>query len=150
MTAGLLKPLCGGYLACDLDPALAPLQINIEEISLPATSIDVAICFHVLEHVDDHKALSELHRILRPGGSLLLMVPIIEGWAHTYENPAIVEDTERAQHFGQADHVRYYGADFRTRVTEAGFSLAEYTAEEPHVQRHGLLRGEKLFIARKV
>ena len=44
------------------------------------------------------------------------MVPIVEGWASTYENPSIVSEQERHIHFGQFDHVRYYGADIRDRA----------------------------------
>jgi hypothetical protein len=45
--------------------------------------------------------------------------------------------------------VRYFGRDVRTRIQAAGFSLEEFTAEEPLVHRHGLVRGEKVFVARK-
>ena len=47
---------------------------------MPDASFDVVICAHVLEHVDDQRAIAELARIVKPGGSLLAMVPLIEGW----------------------------------------------------------------------
>ena len=89
----------------------------------------------------------ELHRILEPTACLIIMVPIIEGWDKTYENSAITSGNDRDLHFGQSDHVRIYGADFRNRVREAGLRLTEFTAVEPFVSRHGLQRGEKVFIA---
>jgi SAM-dependent methyltransferase len=43
---------------------------------LDSASVDVAICHHTLEHVLDPAAvLRELHRLLRPRGTLLLAVP---------------------------------------------------------------------------
>lgn len=125
----------------------ADFSFNMEDIDLPDASYDLIICSHILEHVDDRKALGELFRILRPGGQLVFMVPVIEGWDRTYENPAIRTERERHIHFGQFDHVRYYGADVRERVVAAGFRLSEFTAEPKDSIRYGLLRGEKVFIA---
>lgn len=52
--------------------------------------MDAVFCSHVLEHVNDAKALQEIHRILKPGGRLIAMVPTCEGRDKTYENPEIV------------------------------------------------------------
>jgi hypothetical protein len=75
------------------------------------------------------------------------MVPIIEGWSQTYEDPTITSPLDRDRCFGQWDHVRYYGADLRERIRDAGFALDEFTAIEPLVADFGLSRGEKVFIA---
>ena len=127
----------------------ADFAFDIQAIDLPNASYDAVICSHILEHVDDRRALSELYRILRPGGKLLFMIPIIEGWSTTYENPTILSERERHIHFGQFDHVRYYGADVRDRVSDAGFDLSEYTGSPHDCISYGLLRGEKIFIATK-
>ncbi|UVC14717.1 class I SAM-dependent methyltransferase [Mesorhizobium onobrychidis] len=144
-----LKPLVSKYVTADLYASLAEIVLNIEAIDLPDNSFDLVICSHVLEHVDDRKALREMHRILTPGGIALLMTPVIEGWPETYENPAITSPQDRALHYGQFDHVRYFGSDIRARITDAGFALSEYTAVEPYVHKHALTRGEKIFVASK-
>lgn len=136
------------YVTADIVPG-RDLVLDIERLDLADSSFDVIVNSHVLEHVDDAKALREIHRVLRPGGLAITMLPLIEGWGRTYENPAIVEPEEREAHFGQADHVRYFGADFRDRAATAGFEVGEHTAEEPEVARYGLLRGEKVFLLRK-
>jgi len=136
------------YLSADIEPGKGDLVLDLEQIALPSASVDMVVCSHVLEHVHDEAALGEVFRVLAPGGLAVLMVPVVEGWAATYENPAVSLE-ERTLHFGQWDHVRYYGADFRERVRRAGFVLTEYTAIEPDVSRFGLVRGEKVFIARK-
>jgi ubiquinone/menaquinone biosynthesis C-methylase UbiE len=112
-------------------------------------SLDCVVCSHVLEHVDDNKALKEIYRVLKPGGVALIMLPIIEGWHQTYENAEVTTPKARQLHYGQSDHLRYYGADVRDRIRAAGFVLDEFTAEGPTVPTYALQRGEKLFIARR-
>lgn len=139
----------GGYQTADLFQP-ADLKLNLEAIELPDASVDLIIANHVLEHVDDRRASQELSRILRPNGLLLCMVPIVEGWKGTYENPAITDDEGRMLHFGQEDHVRFYGSNFRDRIAAGGFTLMdEVTAEGDAVIRHGLVRGEKVFVFQK-
>jgi SAM-dependent methyltransferase len=147
--APLLRRHVGTYVAADLDPNTADLVLNIENIDQPDGSVDIVVVNHVLEHVDDAKALSEIFRVLRPGGRLIATVPLIEGWDATYENPEVVEPAARAAHFGQWDHVRFYGRDFRDRMRAAGFELSEFVADGEAVVRYSLLRGERVFIGRK-
>jgi hypothetical protein len=128
----------------------ADLRLNIERIDRPSGSVGTIICNHILEHVADAHALRELHRVLVDDGQLVTSVPIVEGWSHTYEDPAITDPAARELHFGQADHIRYYGRDFRDRLRAAGFHLLEeVTAEGRSVVDHGLQRGEKLFVCRR-
>ena len=87
--------------------------------------------------------------MLKPGGVALIMLPIIEGWHQTYENAEVTTPKARQLHYGQSDHLRYYGADVRDRIRAAGFVLDEFTAEGPTVPTYALQRGEKLFIARR-
>jgi ubiquinone/menaquinone biosynthesis C-methylase UbiE len=126
-------------------------RVDICAIDLPDQSFDLVICVHVLEHVpDDRQAMAELRRILRPSGMAVVMVPMEEGLDETYENPAIVSRRDRLIHFGQEDHVRYYGRDVRDRLREAKFSIREWVSKEPYVIRHGLRRGERVFLCSRV
>jgi SAM-dependent methyltransferase len=143
----MVRSIAGTYRSADLTPGRADTVLNIEAIDLPDRSLDCVVCSHVLEHVDDIKALSEIHRVLKPGGMVAIMVPVIEGWSKTYEDPAHVSRADRALHYGQWDHLRMYGADVRDRIRAAGFKLEEFTAEGPDVARLGLMRGEKVFLA---
>lgn len=139
----------GGYQTADLFQP-ADLKLNLEAIDLPDSSQDLIIANHVLEHVDDRKASEKLSQILRPNGKFLCMVPIIEGWELTYENPAACTYQERMLHFGQEDHIRFYGRDFRARIAKGGFNLVcEFTADEKAVVDYGLMRGEKVFLFQK-
>ncbi len=144
-----IEPQVGRYVTTDYMRPEADLKLNIEEMELEDACFTRIICNHVLEHVDDRKALSELYRVLVPGGIAVLSTPICEGWAETYENPDIPLGPEAHEHFGQWDHVRFYGRDIRDRIKAAGFDLREVVAVEPDVQTHGLLRGEVMFVANK-
>lgn len=141
-----VRPLTEKYTTADIKPGY-DLQLNIEKIDLPDESYDLIVCSHVLEHVDDRAALKEMRRVLKENGIALLMTPVIEGWSETYEDPAIVEPNDRVIHFGQGDHVRYYGANLRARIRHAGFELEEFTIEGAAAVEYGLLRGERLFVA---
>lgn len=137
------------YKTADLFMKGVDLKLNVEQLDLPDASVKTIICNHVLEHVDDRKALREMMRVLAPGGLLACSVPIVEGWDTTYEVPAITDPAERLLHYGQDDHIRFYGRDFRDRLKEAGFEVTEYTAMGPEVVTYGLMRGDKLFLCRK-
>jgi len=145
----LLKTSGGKYESADLLSDFGDLTLNIEKLKLADGSYDVVVASHILEHVNDHRALAELYRILRPAGRLIVFVPIIESWATSYENPTVESRSERLLHFGQEDHVRYYGRDLRARICAAGFHLDEYTGTPEQCMRYGLIRGERAFICRK-
>ncbi|HEY7645262.1 MAG TPA: methyltransferase domain-containing protein [Hyphomicrobiales bacterium] len=134
------------YTTADLFARGVDLKEDIEALTIKDASFDVVICLHVLEHVNDRKAARELFRVLRPGGVLLAMFPIVEGWEETFENPAVKSEKDRLLYFGQHDHARFFGRDARKRLAAPGFIVEEYTAMEPHVSRYGLSRGEKIFV----
>jgi SAM-dependent methyltransferase len=137
------------YRTADLSQARVDVHCNIEDTGLPSSTFDAVFASHILEHVNDRRAMPELHRLLKPGGKLIAMVPIVEGWDETYENPSIVSEAERELHFGQFDHVRYYGSDFGKRLVDAGFQVTTFTGTPQECVAHALLRGEKVFVATK-
>lgn len=109
----------------DLDPEAdgraVDVQASLTRLPFVAGSFDVVLCYHVLEHVpDDRAAMAELARVLRPGGVALVQVPF-RADAETEEDPEADEE-ERVRRFGQADHVRRYGADFERRLERAGLT----------------------------
>ena len=137
------------YVTADLFQE-ADVKLDMESIDVDDEQYDIIIASHVLEHVDDKKASSELLRVLVDGGIFVCQVPIVEGWESTYEDDSITSEEDRWLHFGQGDHVRYYGADFRERISASGLILKnEYTSEGEDVIRYGLLRGEKTFVFQK-
>lgn len=142
------KPVAKSYLTADLFDMRADVKINIEDIGR-SDEFDTVIASHVLEHVDDHKALCSIHHALKSGGTLLAMVPLTENLT-TFEDNSITDRKERELYFGQYDHVRCYGGDFVDRVKAAGFSLRRFHPNEPSIPRFSLYRGETVFVCERI
>jgi predicted SAM-dependent methyltransferase len=109
------------YLSADL-MAGAMVVMDITQIQYPDQMFDIVYCSHVLEHVlEDRKAMSEIRRVLKPQGWVVIVVPI-DG-KRKFEVPKVVDPKERERVFGQHDHVRIYGLDVRERLAGAGFKV---------------------------
>jgi SAM-dependent methyltransferase len=147
--AGYFRPRCRRYVTLDRYIPGVDLNEPVEHMSAVDRSYSYVFACHVLEHVDDRAALREIFRVLRPGGVLFAMVPIVEGWADTYEREDVESEAGRWLHFGQGDHVRIYGRDFRQRLVDAGFAVAEVVADGADVINHGLCRGETVFVCQR-
>jgi SAM-dependent methyltransferase len=135
-----------GYDGREVD-ALACLT----RLPLRDASVDLLVCYHVLEHVaDDAAAMHEIARVLSPRGIALLQVPIRMG-VPTEEDPAAPPD-ERLRRFGQVDHVRWYGDDFDSRLSAAGLSSVRVSPPallgEAAVDWFHLMPHEMVWVAR--
>ena len=131
----------------------ATIHGDIENLDLEDESQDLVICLHVLEHVDDdRRSLSEMRRVLKPGGIAVLAFPFLNGEL-TYEDPTIVSPAERNEAFGQWGHVRLFGEDVAERMSEAGFKPKKITPQniwnEQEIACWGLLPKEVFFLCKK-
>jgi SAM-dependent methyltransferase len=108
--AGALAVLRAKYAG---DARVAIHQADIADPScrsLASYGCDSAICFNVLEHVEDHVgALRNIAAILVPGGRLLLIVPAL---------PFIYGTVDRSL----CHHRRYTRASLRAALAEAGYA----------------------------
>lgn len=138
------------YLSTDYENEfLADVKLDIRNTKLPDDRFDLIICFHVLEHIDqDNLAMTELLRILKPGGQCLIQTPFKEG--DIYENPSITSPEERLQHFGQDDHVRIYSVSGLTdRLEKAGFQVKPKVYENTKGNKLGFKNKEVVLTAYK-
>jgi SAM-dependent methyltransferase len=118
------------HVSIDLESRLADHAMDATALDFPDASFDLVICSHVLEHVpDDRRAMREMQRVLRPGGTALLQHPVVPGQA-TFEDPSITDPHERLRLFSQADHVRVYGPDISERLQGAGFDVSVIAPED--------------------
>jgi len=134
-----------GYLSADLMAKNVMEKMDITDIHHADNSFDAIYCSHVLEHVpDDRKAMREFNRVLKADGWAILNVPV-GGEETTFEDPSITSPEERLRVFGQHDHVRIYGADYKDRLEECGFRVKTYAPETSmspaEVEQHGMLNG---------
>ena len=99
------------------------LRLDLQAIELPDDCVDVVLCSHVLEHVRDvDKVLSELRRVLAPGGHLLLQVPVLQGRTSPPAAPEVHADATPV-------HWRF-GLDLTGRLREEGFAVDLLGTEE--------------------
>ncbi|REC44053.1 class I SAM-dependent methyltransferase [Chryseobacterium pennipullorum] len=137
------------YISADLYSPIVDVKADILDLPFEDESFDIIFCNHVLEHIeDDAKAMSELYRVMKPGGWGILQVPMKNSLERTYEDFTIKDPRERQKHFGQYDHVRWYGMDYFDRLRKAGFEAEanfyskKFSDEE--IRKYGLRQNEIL------
>ncbi len=143
------------YITADIESPLAKVKMDIHQIPFEANTFDVAFCNHVMEHVDDDiKAMSELYRVLKPGGWAIIQSPQDWSRATTFEDPTITDPKEREKHYWQDDHLRLFGRDYGKRLEKGGFKVTEdrfvmneLTPEE--VKRFALPANEVIYFCQK-
>lgn len=119
------------YLTADLYQNNVMEKMDIRAIPCEENTFDSILCNHVLEHIpDDSQAMSELYRVLKPGGWAILQVPISFLLEKTFEDASITTEEERQKVFGQIDHVRIYGKDYPEKLRQAGFLVKEFNWQE--------------------
>ena len=145
VTRTLTEASNGLYVGIDIDPSAdhRTVQVVADLCAAPFAdgAFDTSVCFHVFEHIpDDWTAIREYARMLSPTGIGFIQNP----WKadrSTEEDPTASPE-ERLQRFGQADHVRMYGADFEDRLRSAGLEprrvLPEQVLSELAIQAMGI------------
>lgn len=135
------------YTTTDLFSPLADVKADICDLPFQDNQYDLILCNHVLEHIpDDTKAMQELFRVMKPGGMGIFQIPQDLKREHTFEDNSITDPKQRAEIFGQYDHVRVYGRDYFDKLRSIGFTVVEedYTKKiSPEmVERYCLAPGE--------
>lgn len=142
------------YLTGDLESPIADMHFDLHHIPLEDNRFDVVFCNHVLEHVaDDKQCMSELFRVMKPGGWGIFQVPQDMTREVTYEDPGIVSPEDRELHYWQKDHVRLYGRDYPLKMQRVGFEVEIYDPESEltveQFERYRLNPKEVLYIFKK-
>ena len=138
------------YIPTDFaEEFLSDHHYDITKIDLQDQSIDLIICYHILEHIDkDGRAISELYRILKMEGTCIIQTPFKDG--DIYEDPLIQTAEERLKHFGQTDHVRIYSVHgLKNRLSLSGFQVEIREFIERADNNFGFKEKEYILLAKK-
>lgn len=94
------------------------IEATLEESRLPDASFDAVAMLSILEHLPQPKrALREVHRILRPGGALGVIVPNIQSLA-------VMVLRAQTRTFTGRNHPNYFSLTTLTRLlSQVGFRL---------------------------
>jgi SAM-dependent methyltransferase len=93
---------------------LVTVRADATRLPFGDATLDLITAFDIIEHIpDDHRAVREMRRTLRPGGHLLIAVPA---------DPKLW-----SQHDVAVDHVRRYTQKaFKDVVTANDFSIVDF------------------------
>ncbi len=98
------------FRASGRGPAAKFLRGDATTLPFSEDLFDAVLLLDVMEHTDDVVLLSEVRRVLHPGGTLLLTVPAI-AWLWSYRDEA-------------AGHLRRYGSlQLRDVLEQSGFRV---------------------------
>lgn len=114
-------------IRCDFD----------EGLPLPDESVDIAICSHVLEHLPRPEfTMNEIARILRPGGMLLVGVPVAPKFiAHFREKQFAKELKSGKRKHGQ--HIHVFWVNRLRRLAEQCGLQVEFSTGTALIRKKG-------------
>jgi SAM-dependent methyltransferase len=101
-----IDPLAGEYLKhLKMNQRGVQLLTSMgEHLPLASASFDVVIIGNVLDHVNDpYLTLDEIHRVLRPGGQIILWMHIIPKWLLPFRNILDAIDGGHPHHMTEAE-----------------------------------------------
>lgn len=126
---------------------LSDYRFDITKIDMDDEKFDLIVCYHILEHIiDDNKAISELYRVAKNGGKVLIQTPFKTG--ETYEDFSKTTEEEKLKYFGQKDHVRIYSVSgLEKRLQNAGFKTNVNLLEKSDY--YGFSQNEIIFFCEK-
>ena len=104
---------------------------NVATESLPFENemFDVVVCSHVLEHLENpERTVAEARRVLRPGGILIVGVPIHPWWARLvriYVLPIFMPSKRRAKLVSEFGHVQFFTLPTLVALCSEGFDVED-------------------------
>jgi SAM-dependent methyltransferase len=113
------------YVSSDYDESghKGQVRLDLQDMDLPDASLDVILTPHVLEHVPDtERALSEIYRVLKPAGRMILQIPMPQG---------VTAPPTESEYHGDNTLVHWrFGWDLREKLAKAGFRVAALVTED--------------------
>lgn len=141
--------LCDYYTG-DIIPRRADHVVDVTNIQFEDSFFDYVILNHVMEHIKDEAlALNEIKRVLKRDGKLILSFPICMDM-DTFEDDSISKPEECLRYYGQEDHVRLYGRDYKEHIENYGFDVKVYSPKDIYdhelSRKYGLIYDDVIMI----
>lgn len=115
------RVLFGRHETADIAMPGVDHRVDLQRLPFDDASYDVVFASHVLEHVpDDLAAIAEIHRILKPGGTAFLPVPVVVDATVEYPAPNPNETM----------HVRAPGRDYFERYRRLFDTVAVHSSDD--------------------
>jgi ubiquinone/menaquinone biosynthesis C-methylase UbiE len=107
---------------------------------------------HVFEHIpDERRAFEEIKRVLKSDGILVLSFPICVDM-DTFEKQEITSEADRLKYYGQKDHVRLYGRDYKQHIEGFGFQVDIKSPQEhfsqDEIEKYGLIADDVVMLCK--
>ena len=141
------------YYDCDLFKENASIQVDMTDIPFEDDSFDYIIAGHVIQQIkNEKKAISELKRVLKPSGTIILSFPICMD-QDTSESSDVISMEDKEKNYGEIYAVRLYGKDYIRRFERYGLRITEFTPgnefEEKILKEMSLIAGEVVLFCQK-
>lgn len=140
---------CDYYLG-DIDLGKADHRVDLTDIQFKDRFFDYIIANHVLEHIENiDLAFAEIRRVLKPDGKLIVSFPICMD-IKTKEDKTITNPEDRLREFGQTDHVRLFGYDYKDYIENYGFKVEVKSPKDcladDVIKKYGLIKDDIMLI----
>ncbi len=117
---------CG--IARESDRGLDLIQCDVRRTPLRSESVDAILSLGVVEHAEEgpHEALREAHRVLKPGGTMILAVPFDNPLRRIVVNRLLSYVTRKRRSAGWSlgfAEYRFSSSEVTAFVEETGFEI---------------------------
>ncbi|MGA2029552.1 MAG: glycosyltransferase [Verrucomicrobiota bacterium] len=111
---------------------------ELQQVELTAAQFDLCVVSDVLEHVRSPLGLlKEIHRILKPGGTLFIATPSIDSWSARFMRQKWMEfKSEHLTYFDRQNlQTALFKSNFRDIIVKPGWKILSFDYVKRHFQR---------------
>jgi 2-polyprenyl-3-methyl-5-hydroxy-6-metoxy-1,4-benzoquinol methylase len=111
---------------------------ELQRMNLPGGQFDLCVISDVLEHVRSPlEFLREIHRVLKPGGTLFVATPSIDSWSARFLKQKWMEfKVEHLTYFNrQTLQTALFKSGFREVIVQAGWKILSFDYIRKHCER---------------